>query len=601
MSFFFSSKRVFKEQIERCHYNDDDSEDFSLNDPDCINTHEEYESGALILGGSWNSKTSGQEEKRLHEEREAEKLSNTESSFHRKQNESLNDVEPSLVPSKVEIAFIHFSKEITDSLLMENVSQSSISDFNCDTSHTGTYNPKTSFMFTDFQGNVMNDDYFDVTTKIDISSVHSKDHATCNFSESSQRAQTLQFHKDPGNSEVGCHRVMPLDSEEMKMPSNSRNKINTTWTTIPSFTSGIKSIFEFGSISIMSLISLAFRSLLFSISPKKLKTTTKLSTRLVHGFSLLVVILSSGSILWLSNAGTLVAHRIIHTLDLSTIISRIHAPSLLEEQGKEEKIAKVSKSLEIPEIKYEPNGSINLNRSNGYLGETKIPHEATFFQGVGIVSSQPTLATDAANGHLNILSPAMPCRKNTKSKWIPDIEAFANFNASKSFTVSIMLLFSFILVKKLKATMNFSSKVNTRYSNNFDSLSSACLQMECEKRGFRAPILRADKIRHLCHHDCVDDPYPRRTLLNYTNLTKVELQAALKNLGECTSGNKEDLQYRLLVARETMYRKIPHSVLKAIMKQQGIKSNGMDLSQRLAEAGPNLPLEAQRVIRKSKA
>ena len=126
----------------------------------------------------------------------------------------------------------------------------------------------------------------------------------------------------------------------------------------------------------------------------------------------------------------------------------------------------------------------------------------------------------------------------------------------------------------------------------FCSLTVASLQAECRLRGLKAPALRQDMIRHLCEHDRVEHSFPKRNLLNYAHLNKDQLQRSLKELGQMTYGNKEDLQYRLLTARESVYKGLAQKELNSIMRLNQLEANGMELARRLAEAGPQVPLQA---------
>ena len=125
----------------------------------------------------------------------------------------------------------------------------------------------------------------------------------------------------------------------------------------------------------------------------------------------------------------------------------------------------------------------------------------------------------------------------------------------------------------------------------FLHLSGKQLQAECKKRGLSPPAIRQDMIRHLCKHDGINHSFAQRNLANYTDLNKIELQRALKNLGANTSGNKQDLQYRLLLAREAVYKESPKKDLQRILQQYEMDANDMDFARRLAEAGPQLPLQ----------
>ena len=125
----------------------------------------------------------------------------------------------------------------------------------------------------------------------------------------------------------------------------------------------------------------------------------------------------------------------------------------------------------------------------------------------------------------------------------------------------------------------------------FYSLTAASLQAECRMRGVKVPVLRQDMIRRLCEHDKVEHSFPQRNLLKYTHLNKDQLQSLLKELGQMTSGNKEDLQYRLVTARENVYKGLTKEELTTILRQNQMTDNGMELARRLAEAGPQVPLQ----------
>lgn len=125
----------------------------------------------------------------------------------------------------------------------------------------------------------------------------------------------------------------------------------------------------------------------------------------------------------------------------------------------------------------------------------------------------------------------------------------------------------------------------------FCSLTAASLQAECRMRGVKVPVLRQDMIRRLCEHDKVEHSFPQRNLLKYTHLNKDQLQSLLKELGQMTSGNKEDLQYRLVTARENVYKGLTKEELTTILRQNQMTDNGMELARRLAEAGPQVPLQ----------
>lgn len=157
-----------------------------------------------------------------------------------------------------------------------------------------------------------------------------------------------------------------------------------------------------------------------------------------------------------------------------------------------------------------------------------------------------------------------------------------------AFLVSLALAYVWLPRKCITAA---TTVVPAKSEDVFTSLNGKSLEAECEKRGFKAPALRQDRIRLLCLHDGIPHALlAQRNLLNYTTMTKVELKLALSDLGMHSSGNKKDLQYRLLVAREDKYKERTDDELKKISRQYGIKANGMDLARRLAEAGPHLPL-----------
>ena len=155
------------------------------------------------------------------------------------------------------------------------------------------------------------------------------------------------------------------------------------------------------------------------------------------------------------------------------------------------------------------------------------------------------------------------------------------------FLVSLALAYVWLPRKCITAA---TTAVSAKSEEIFSSLNAKSLEIECEKRGFKAPALRQDRVRLLCLHDGIPHAFAQRNLVNYTNTTKVQLKLALSNLGMHSSGNKKDLQYRLLVAREGKYKELTDEELKEISRKYSIKANGMDLARRLAEAGPHLPL-----------
>ena len=155
----------------------------------------------------------------------------------------------------------------------------------------------------------------------------------------------------------------------------------------------------------------------------------------------------------------------------------------------------------------------------------------------------------------------------------------------------VALAFAYIVLPRRFVTA--AGAIPSMSAETFADLNGKSLDVECRKRGLKVPVLRQDKIRSLCFHDGMQYEFAQRNLLNYTNMTKVQLQLALSNLGEPSSGNKEDLQYRLLVARERVYTELNPDELKELSRKHDIKANGMELARRLAEAGPQLPLAVE--------
>ena len=155
------------------------------------------------------------------------------------------------------------------------------------------------------------------------------------------------------------------------------------------------------------------------------------------------------------------------------------------------------------------------------------------------------------------------------------------------FLVSVALFYVWLPRKCITAA---STVVAAKSEEAFTSLNGKSLEVEFEKRGLKAPALRQDRVRHLCLHDGIPHTFAQRDVNNYSHMTKVQLKLALSDLGVHSSGNKKDLQYRLLVAREDAYKERTEQELKKISRQFGVAANGNELARRLAEAGPHLPL-----------
>jgi hypothetical protein len=53
-----------------------------------------------------------------------------------------------------------------------------------------------------------------------------------------------------------------------------------------------------------------------------------------------------------------------------------------------------------------------------------------------------------------------------------------------------------------------------------------------------------------------------------------------------TSGNKADMQSRLLTARERLYKELTQEELNGMVQQNQLKTKGLESARCLAEAGP---------------
>lgn len=134
---------------------------------------------------------------------------------------------------------------------------------------------------------------------------------------------------------------------------------------------------------------------------------------------------------------------------------------------------------------------------------------------------------------------------------------------------------------------------------DFGRLSIQELQQECKKRGLPpSSSIRQDLIVRLCENDGIYHSFTQIKIHKYTTLNKMELQLALQNLGANISGKKQDLQNRLVLAREAFYKALTDDELQRIarhcdsMENPKCKCSSKELARRLAEAGPQIPLRA---------
>jgi hypothetical protein len=118
------------------------------------------------------------------------------------------------------------------------------------------------------------------------------------------------------------------------------------------------------------------------------------------------------------------------------------------------------------------------------------------------------------------------------------------------------------------------------------------LKAECTQRNIAPlPVLAEDMVRHLCVHDGIENSFPKLDLSQYAGLKGKDLKLQLAELGAPTSGTKENLQYRLCLAREAVYKTLETDDLDEIATQHNVDTDQY-VARCLAEAGPLLPLVA---------
>eukprot|EP00545_Synedropsis_sp_CCMP1620_P006714 CAMPEP_0119010628 /NCGR_PEP_ID=MMETSP1176-20130426/5144_1 /TAXON_ID=265551 /ORGANISM="Synedropsis recta cf, Strain CCMP1620" /LENGTH=729 /DNA_ID=CAMNT_0006963327 /DNA_START=57 /DNA_END=2246 /DNA_ORIENTATION=- len=163
--------------------------------------------------------------------------------------------------------------------------------------------------------------------------------------------------------------------------------------------------------------------------------------------------------------------------------------------------------------------------------------------------------------------------------------------------VLALALAAITIYQNMTAKSNLTNTTKTPGSTEatFQTMSHKDLKTECIQRDITPLALGQDMVRHLCQHDGIDHSFPQRNLDQYAGLTKKELQVHLKEMGAPTSGNKEDLQYRLVLAREAVYGAMSNDDMSDVAKQHNVNvttTSDHELARCLAEAGPALPLAA---------
>jgi hypothetical protein len=160
----------------------------------------------------------------------------------------------------------------------------------------------------------------------------------------------------------------------------------------------------------------------------------------------------------------------------------------------------------------------------------------------------------------------------------------------------LALAFAVITVYQKMSTklsvVKTSNAVATTTQASFEAMSNKALKAECIQRNIAPlPVLAEDLVRHLCVHDGIENSFPKLDLSQYTGLKGKELKVQLAELAAPTSGTKENLQYRLCLAREAIYKTLEADDLADIATQHNVDTDQY-VARCLAEAGPLLPFVA---------
>lgn len=127
-------------------------------------------------------------------------------------------------------------------------------------------------------------------------------------------------------------------------------------------------------------------------------------------------------------------------------------------------------------------------------------------------------------------------------------------------------------------------------SKNLLSMSKCNLVLECKKRNIISSGNKGNLIDRVLTFERDLNSFPTRDISKYRQFSLFALKKMASDVGEKVTGNKDDLSYRILIARETRFCTSPHKDVRVALKQSGIECSGSheECARRLAEAGLSL-------------
>jgi len=121
-------------------------------------------------------------------------------------------------------------------------------------------------------------------------------------------------------------------------------------------------------------------------------------------------------------------------------------------------------------------------------------------------------------------------------------------------------------------------------------MSRCDLVLECKKRSIASSGSKGNLIHQMLKFERDLNSFPARDITKYKQCSLAALKSMASEVGEKVTGNKDDLSYRILTARETRFCTSPLKDVRVALKQSGIPCSGSheDCARRLAEAGLSL-------------